>query len=198
MHRQLPWTVGNFVILTLIGTLQLSAQNTARIERLNAALDAIVAPETAIEKVASGFQFTEGPVWDRAGFLFFTDVNAAVINQWFPDGRVVRFRGPVEFTEKDLAEAGMPGPNGLTIDREGRLVACDQAIASSLEWKRMEKSRCLRTAIRVKGSTARTILFISRMAPSTLLIRPMGLRKRISTRKKSSLSTESIASRTEE
>ena len=65
-------------------------------------------------------------MWDRAGFLFFTDVNAAVINQWFPGGRVVPVLGPAEFTEKDLAVAGVPGANGLTIDREGRLVACDQ------------------------------------------------------------------------
>jgi gluconolactonase len=126
MHRQLPWTVGNFVILILIGTLQLSAQNTAQIDRLDPALDAIIASDTAIEKVASGFQFTEGPVWDRAGFLFFTDINAAVINQWFPGRRVVPVLGPAAFTEKDLTVAGVPGANGLTIDREGRLAACDQ------------------------------------------------------------------------
>lgn len=126
MHRQLPWTVGNLVILILIGALQLSSQNTPQIERLDPALDALVASDTAIEKVATGFQFTEGPVWDRAGILFFTDINAAVINQWSSGGRVVPFLGPAVFTGKDLAVAGVPGANGLTIDREGRLAVCDQ------------------------------------------------------------------------
>jgi len=126
MHRQLRCTVGSLVILILIVTLLLSAQNTPQIERLDLALDAIVASDTAIEEVATGFQFTEGPVWDHAGFLFFTDINAALINQWLPVGRVVPFLGPAAFTEKDLAVAGVPGANGLTVDREGRLVACDQ------------------------------------------------------------------------
>ena len=29
---------------------------------------------TALEQVASGFVFTEGPLWDPAGFFYFVDV----------------------------------------------------------------------------------------------------------------------------
>jgi gluconolactonase len=45
-----------------------------KITRLDPALDALVAPGTSIEKLAGGFLFTEGPVWDReGGYLLFSD-----------------------------------------------------------------------------------------------------------------------------
>jgi gluconolactonase len=44
-----------------------------RIERMDPALDAIIAPGTTIERVATGFKFTEGPMW-REGRLWFSDL----------------------------------------------------------------------------------------------------------------------------
>src|SRR5438477_8027485 len=44
------------------------------IVRLDPALDALIPPETQIEKVASGFKFTEGPLWKPNGVLWFSDV----------------------------------------------------------------------------------------------------------------------------
>lgn len=44
-----------------------------RIERLDPALDEIIAPGTTIERVATGFKFTEGPMW-REGRLWFSDL----------------------------------------------------------------------------------------------------------------------------
>ena len=44
------------------------------IERLDPALDALVAPGAVIEKVADGFKFTEGPLWRPDGTLWFSDV----------------------------------------------------------------------------------------------------------------------------
>jgi gluconolactonase len=78
-----------------------------------------------VDKVASGFGFTEEPVWSHSGSLL-TDINAAVINKWTPGGKVVRFLGPAEFPHRDSAVAGVPGANGLTLDNHGRLVICDQ------------------------------------------------------------------------
>ena len=47
-----------------------------RIVRKDPALDAIVASDAKIEKLAGGFQFTEGPVWVRdGGYLLFSDPN---------------------------------------------------------------------------------------------------------------------------
>ncbi|HEY5757848.1 MAG TPA: SMP-30/gluconolactonase/LRE family protein [Steroidobacter sp.] len=44
-----------------------------RIERIDPALDDIIAPGATIERVATGFKFTEGPMW-REGRLWFSDL----------------------------------------------------------------------------------------------------------------------------
>jgi gluconolactonase len=58
------------------------------IERLDPALDALVAPGAAIEKVAGGFKFTEGPLWRPDGVLWFSDVQGNVVRSLTPDGKV--------------------------------------------------------------------------------------------------------------
>jgi gluconolactonase len=114
------------LLLTSASTLLLAVPEDSQIERLDPSLDSIIHSDAKLEKVAGGFQFTEGPVWDKAGNLFFVDINAAVINKLTPDGKVVRFYGPDQLTERDLSVAGVPGANGLTVDHQGRLTMCDQ------------------------------------------------------------------------
>ena len=58
------------------------------IERLDPALDSLVAPTAAIEKVAGGFKFTEGPLWRPDGTLWFSDVPGNVVRSLTPDGKV--------------------------------------------------------------------------------------------------------------
>ena len=77
------------------------------------ALDRLVGPTPKIEKVAEGFQFTEGPVFSRIGFLLFSDVTAKRILRW-DNGKVKPFR------------ENSNGANGLTFDHQGRLLACEQ------------------------------------------------------------------------
>ena len=59
-----------------------------KIERLDPALDALVAPGTVIEKVAGGFKFTEGPLWRPDGTLWFSDVQGNVVRSVTPGGQV--------------------------------------------------------------------------------------------------------------
>ena len=94
------------------------------IVRLDPALDVIVAADAKIEKIAGGFQFTEGPVWVRdgaGGYLLFSDPNANTIYRWTPDGQVSAFRTKSGYTGLDIGEYNQPGSNGLTLDRDGRL-----------------------------------------------------------------------------
>ena len=85
-------------------------------------LAAILTPGTKIERVAAGFQFTEGPVWDREGrYLLFSDPNNNLIYRWNPDGQVSVYRSHSGYTGFNIGEYGQPGSNGLTLDREGRL-----------------------------------------------------------------------------
>ncbi len=65
------------------------------------------------ELVATGFKFTEGPVWHPDGYLFLSDIPAHRIFKLTPDGTSEIFREP------------SGGANGLTFDRQGRLIACE-------------------------------------------------------------------------
>src|SRR5678816_971283 len=66
-----------------------AAQNAVgKIDRLDPALDALIAPGAVIEKVADGFKFTEGPLWRPDGTLWFSDVVGNVVRSVTPDGKV--------------------------------------------------------------------------------------------------------------
>jgi gluconolactonase len=93
----------------------------ARIVRLSPELDRIVAPGTRLEKLAGGFQFTEGPVWHPDGYLLFSDPNANTIYRWSPEGSVSVFRTKSGYTGVDIGRYHQPGSNGLTLDRDGLL-----------------------------------------------------------------------------
>ena len=64
------------------------AQTAGAIERLDPALDALVAPTAVVEKVAGGFKFTEGPLWRPDHTLWFSDVQGNVVRSLTPDGKV--------------------------------------------------------------------------------------------------------------
>ena len=94
----------------------------AQVVRLDPSLDQIVPRDAVVEKLAEGFQFSEGPVWVRdGGYLLFSDPNANTIYAWTPDGELSVFRAKSGYRGVDIGEYGQPGSNGLTLDREGRL-----------------------------------------------------------------------------
>jgi gluconolactonase len=92
------------------------------IERKDPGLDAIAPPGTSVEKVATGFQFTEGPVWDRAtDTLLFSDPSANTIYRYTPDGIVSIFLPHSGYAGLDIGRYHQAGSNGLTMDKQGRL-----------------------------------------------------------------------------
>ena len=76
-----------------------------------------IVPEGAkLERLATGFLFTEGPIWDAAnGCLFFSDIPGNKMRRWTPGKGAETFREP----------SGKS--NGLTLDKQGRLIACEHA-----------------------------------------------------------------------
>jgi gluconolactonase len=111
--------------------------------RLDPELDALVSPNAKVELVKGGFGFTEGPVWVQKGgqgYLLFTDIPGGVVWKLTADGKASvylenvgytgpdRWRwGPVSNNSKDrndpnFEEFVMMGADGLTLDRQGRLV----------------------------------------------------------------------------
>jgi gluconolactonase len=101
-----------------------SAQES--IERLDPALDAILAPDVKIETLCKGFDWAEGPVWDeKEKRLLFSDVPRNTIYQWKEgDTEASVFMKPSGFT--GVTEAGRePGSNGLAMDAKGMLHFCE-------------------------------------------------------------------------
>ena len=76
-------------------------------------LEDIVERGAKVEKVLSGFQFTEGPVSSRLGFLLFSDI---------PANRIYKY---IAGQEQQVFRENSNGANGLTFDHQGRLLACE-------------------------------------------------------------------------
>ena len=94
------------------------------IERLDPALDTLLAPGANVEILAEGFDWSEGPVWVKdGGFLLFSDVPRNVIMRWKEGEGARTWLEPSGYTGHE-PRAGEPGSNGLAIDAQGRLVIC--------------------------------------------------------------------------
>lgn len=65
------------------------------------------------EKLADGFGFTEGPIADSKGNVYFVDVSNNRIHKWSDDGKVSTFR------------ENSGGASGLDIDDKGNLYVCE-------------------------------------------------------------------------
>jgi gluconolactonase len=103
------------------GTVAAPLSVEANVVRLDPALDRILPPAARLEKLAGGFQFTEGPLWHPDGYLLFSDPNANAIYRWSPDGSVSVFRTKSGYSGPDIGRYHQPGSNGLTLDRDGRV-----------------------------------------------------------------------------
>lgn len=94
------------------------------IERLDPAVDALLGSDARIEKLAGGFEWSEGPVWVARGkYLLFSDVPRNVVFLWKEGVPTTDYMIPSGYSGKK-PRGGEPGSNGLTLDSQGRLVLC--------------------------------------------------------------------------
>ena len=76
----------------------------------------VVGPKVEFEKIAGDCLFTEGPLWHPSGkYLLWSDMPGDHLRRWSAADGVTTFRKPCNKS------------NGLTWDREGRLLACEHA-----------------------------------------------------------------------
>jgi gluconolactonase len=95
------------------------------VERAAPGLDEILDGDDGLERVAGGFDFTEGPVWSPEGALLFSSPNTNVIYRLDPAvGKVTVFRSKSGYTGVDIGRFGQPGSNGLTFSPDGLLTMC--------------------------------------------------------------------------
>jgi gluconolactonase len=79
----------------------------------------LVDREAQVEKLATGFTFTEGPIWNKEGrFLLFSDMPGDVRRRWDEEDGVQEVMRP--------SNKG----NGMTFDLDGRLLVCEHSTSS--------------------------------------------------------------------
>lgn len=77
-------------------------------------------------KVASGLEFPEGPAWDGTGTLYVSDCYGAWIGR-YRDGKLDTL------VSKKETQSNFENSNGLTINQNGNLYACDFGLGAILE-----------------------------------------------------------------
>jgi len=75
-----------------------------------------------VERLATGFKFTEGPLWHPDGFYYFVDIRSNTLHRITP-GK------PAELVRSDTNET-----NGTTFDLQGRLVVCEGGNRRVTRW----------------------------------------------------------------
>jgi gluconolactonase len=92
---------------------------------LDPRFDRLVPKGTAIERIANGFTWVEGPAWDRRGKqLLFTDIPNNVVYAWSERHGVRVFLHPSGYSGAEPFAGAEPGANGLAFDARGRLLLC--------------------------------------------------------------------------
>ena len=93
--------------------------------RLDPKIDELIPRDARIEVLGSGFAWAEGPVWVKdGGYLLFSDIPKNSVMKWKDGEGVSLFLKPAGYT--GVTDYGRePGSNGLTLDAQGRLLACE-------------------------------------------------------------------------
>jgi gluconolactonase len=98
------------------------------IQKLDPALDGIVAADAKLERVATGFnKWTEGPVWTHDGTLLFAEIPANNIDLWVPGKGASVFMHPSGYEGAEPYKGPEPGSNGMTLDPDGRISVAGHA-----------------------------------------------------------------------
>ena len=102
--------------------LSASAQNARafKLEPLSPKFWDLVDRDANLQTVATGFGFTEGPMWDPAGFLYVSDETINKIFRIYPNGK-----------KEEVIALG--DPDGNTFDRRHRLIDCASVLRAIIE-----------------------------------------------------------------
>lgn len=115
-------TILTYLITVFCLSLSSSGQRAKefKLEPLSPKFGEIIAGDTKLEAVATGFGFTEGPMWDPAGFLYVSDETINKIYRVYPNGK-----------KEEVIALG--DPDGNTFDRRHRLIDCASVLRAIIE-----------------------------------------------------------------
>lgn len=93
--------------------------------RVDPALDALLDPKAKLEVLASGRDWSEGPVWSKElGAVLFSDVPLNHVLKWKEGEGLSEYLKPSGYTGH-LPYSTEPGSNGLTMNARGELCSCE-------------------------------------------------------------------------
>ncbi len=103
--NKIPNTISGLIVFMICAPVLLLAQIVDS--------NSIIAPGATLEKLGGGYKFTEGPVADKSGNVFFTDQ---------PNNKIIRWdaRNGTFSTFSDQAGRA----NGMYFDKKGNLITC--------------------------------------------------------------------------
>lgn len=130
MNTKTCWLMGLTALglgMLVFAAGRIGAPQAARVERLDPAIDAIVPADAKLQQVATGFTWTEGPIWTHAGYLLFADITSNSIRKVTADGTASIFMQPSGYKGSVPYGGPEPGSNGMTLDKQGRLTVAGHA-----------------------------------------------------------------------
>ncbi|MES2795427.1 MAG: SMP-30/gluconolactonase/LRE family protein [Bacteroidota bacterium] len=120
--------VSTLLLLVLVITQSFAQRgypSIGKVVRIEPEFDNLVPKDAKIEVLATGFVWSEGPIWVKSGgFLLFSDVPTNTVHKWTQKEGVTTFLKPSGFTGLGFF-SNEPGSNGLTINLSGELVSAE-------------------------------------------------------------------------
>ena len=118
-----------FIVVTVFLLLQSAAVGAETVPMtiisLDPRFDRLVPKEAKLEKIAEGFTWVEGPVWNKQGaYLLFSDIPSNAVYKWRAGEGTSVFLRSSGYSNARPFEGKEPGSNGLTFDSDGQLVLC--------------------------------------------------------------------------
>lgn len=109
-----------------------------RIDKKDAALDALIAPSTKAVELARGFGINEGVTWvpeGKSGYLLVSGLIDNAVHKVTPDGKISTFIDKAGFSGSDASNTGFQtragrahvlliGPSCTGLDSQGRVIWC--------------------------------------------------------------------------
>ena len=108
------------ISISLLPAMWAQTARAFKLEPLSPKFTELIGKDARLETAASGFGFTEGPMWDPAGFLYVSDETINKIFRVYPNGK-----------KEEVIALG--DPDGNTFDRHHRLIDCASVLRAIIE-----------------------------------------------------------------
>jgi gluconolactonase len=116
---------GALNVNTVVGQSTQPGPKFGVIDRHDPRFDALIPKDAKLEKLADGFEWSEGPLWVRdGGYLLFSDIPRNSVMRWKEGEGAKVFFTPSGYTGSTPFIGIEPGSNGLIMNKQGQLILC--------------------------------------------------------------------------